>query len=95
MYTPVKGATLIPQSATYEVLDKKFVFVVNKDNIVQAQEIHIENEMPHIYNVSSGISPSDHILVEGIRKVKNGDKINFKQKTFYAILHEMQNLKAE
>jgi membrane fusion protein (multidrug efflux system) len=26
MYTPIKNAILIPQSATYEVLDKKFVF---------------------------------------------------------------------
>lgn len=95
MYTPVKNAMLIPQAATYEVLDKKFVFVVNNENIVQAREIEIQNEMPHIYNVLSGISPTDKILVEGIRKVKNGDKISFEEKPFYSILHQMENLKAE
>ncbi|MBX2894452.1 MAG: efflux RND transporter periplasmic adaptor subunit [Cyclobacteriaceae bacterium] len=95
MYTPINNAILIPQSATYEVLDKKFVFVVKDDNTVQAKEIRIQNEMPHVYIVSGGLSPADKILVEGIRKVKNGDKINFIQKPFYAILHQMQNLKAE
>ncbi|MBX2917131.1 MAG: efflux RND transporter periplasmic adaptor subunit [Cyclobacteriaceae bacterium] len=95
MYTPIKNAVLIPQSATYEVLDKKFVYVVKDDNTVLAKEIKIQNEMPHVYIVSAGISPADKILVEGIRKVKNGDKINIQQKPFYAILHEMQNLRAE
>jgi len=51
--------------------------------------------MPHMYIVSAGINPADKILVEGIRKVKNGDKINIKQKPFYTILKEMQNLRAE
>lgn len=95
MYTPIKNAILIPQSATYEVLDKKFVFLVKDDNTVLAKEIKIQNEMPHMYIVSAGINPADKILVEGIRKVKNGDKINIKQKPFYTILKEMQNLRAE
>ncbi|MCW5912679.1 MAG: efflux RND transporter periplasmic adaptor subunit [Cyclobacteriaceae bacterium] len=95
MFTPVKNALLIPQAATFEVLDKKYVYVVDEENIVHAKEIRVQHEMPHIYNVSAGLSPSDKILADGIRKVKNGDKITVEQKPFYAILRELQNLRAE
>lgn len=95
MPVPVKGALLIPQKATFEVLDKKFVYVVDIDNKVNAHEIKVAHELPHIYDVSSGILPGDKILVEGIRKVKNGDQIHFTQQTFRDIIHELQSLRAE
>lgn len=31
--------------------------------------------MPHIYQVISGLEESDKILLEGLRKVRDGDKI--------------------
>ncbi|MCC6279047.1 MAG: efflux RND transporter periplasmic adaptor subunit [Saprospiraceae bacterium] len=92
---PVKNAMLIPQSATYEILDKKFVYVVDENHKVNAREITVEHEMPHVYSVSGGLAPSDKILVEGIRKVKNGDVIHYEEKTFYAVIHELKNLKSE
>lgn len=95
MPVTVKNAILVPQSATYEVLDKKFVYVVDDKNKVGAREIKIEHEIPHIYTVSAGLSPDDKVLVEGIRKVKNGDEIHCTQKSFYAVIHELKNLQAE
>lgn len=95
MPVPVKNATLVPQSATFEVLDKKFVYVVDEANKVGAREITIGHEMPHIYTVSAGLKPSDRVLVEGIRKVKNGDVIHCEQKPFYAVIHELEHLRAE
>jgi len=95
MPVPIKKALLIPQKATFEILDKKYVYVVNADNSVTAREITIQNEMPHIYAVSAGIQPADKILVEGIRKVNNGDKIHFEQQSFDAVIRELQDLKAE
>src|SRR5205085_1321354 len=52
---PVKNAVLIPQKATFEVLEKKYVYVVTKDNIVQSREITIAAELPHIFVVKSGL----------------------------------------
>jgi membrane fusion protein (multidrug efflux system) len=95
MPVQVKNAMLVPQSATFEILDKKFVFVVDDANKVGAREIGIGHEMPHIYTVTSGLKPADKILVEGIRKVKNGDVIHYEQKPFYAIIAEMEHLRAE
>lgn len=73
---PYKNAILIPQKATFEVLDKKFVFVVDKNNVVHQKEITIANEeLPYLFIVTKGLTPNDRILLEGIRKVKNGEKI--------------------
>ena len=95
MPTALKNALLIPQKATFEILDRKYVYVIGADNKVAAREITIQQEMPHIYVVSEGLKPTDKILVEGIRKVKNGDQIKYEQQSFDTILGEMHDLKAE
>lgn len=77
MAVPHKGALIIPQKATYEVLEKKYVFVIDDDNVVRARQIEIEEEMPHIYIVKSGLSESDKILLDGLRKVVDGQEISF------------------
>ncbi|PQJ12253.1 efflux RND transporter periplasmic adaptor subunit [Flavipsychrobacter stenotrophus] len=77
MLVPLKNAMIIPQKATFEVLDKKYVYVVDKDNRVKSREITIGADMEDLYAVSAGIAETDKILLEGIRKVKNNDKISF------------------
>lgn len=75
MTVPLKGALIIPQRATFEVLDKKFVYVVDQHNIVRSREISIAHEMPHLYVVGSGLSERDKILIDGLRKVRDGNEI--------------------
>ncbi|SHM89986.1 membrane fusion protein, multidrug efflux system [Chitinophaga jiangningensis] len=77
MEVPLKDALLIPQKATFEVLDKKYVYVVDKDNRVKSREITIEAEMNDLYAVKEGLSANDKILLEGLRKVKENDKISY------------------
>lgn len=71
---PLKKAMLIPQKCTFEILDKIYVFVVGDDNVVRAKNIVVQAELTHLYAVS-GLQESDKILLEGLRKVKDGDKI--------------------
>lgn len=77
MLVPLKNAIVIPQKATYEIQDKKYVFIVDKNNKVSAKEITITGEIPDLYVVSSGLTENDKILLEGVQKVKEGDKINY------------------
>ena len=77
MTVPLKNALIIPQKATYEVLEKKYVYVVDKNNVVHQKEITIASEMPDLYVISHGLSSKDKIMLEGIRKVKDGDKISY------------------
>jgi membrane fusion protein (multidrug efflux system) len=77
MIVPLKNAIVIPQKATYEIQDKKYVFLVNKNNVLESKEILITGEIPDLYVVSSGITEHDKILLEGIQKVKDDEKIKY------------------
>lgn len=74
---PYKNAIIIPQKASFEVLDKKYVFVVNEQNIVKTREIFVAAELPDLYIISQGLKEGEKILLEGLRKVKEDEKIKF------------------
>ncbi|MFL9842879.1 efflux RND transporter periplasmic adaptor subunit [Flavobacterium rhizosphaerae] len=78
MSIPHKNAMLIPQKTTFEVLDKKYVFVIDKDNRVKSREIKIAAELPHIFIIKSGLSTGDKVLLEGLRLVRENEKIKYK-----------------
>ena len=77
MVVPLKNALIIPQKATFEVLEKKYIYVVGKDNIARAREITISAEMPDLYVVKDGLKENEKIILEGIRKVKDNTKIEY------------------
>ena len=75
MDIPMQEVLLIPQKATFELLEKKYVFVVDENNTVRQREITIAEELPHLYVVEDGLLEKDRILLEGLRKVREGDHI--------------------
>lgn len=77
MFTSLKDALIIPQKATFEVMDKKYVYVVGADQRVKTREITIGAEMDDLYVIASGLAANDKILLEGLRKVKDNDKIGY------------------
>jgi membrane fusion protein (multidrug efflux system) len=95
MPVTLKGAILIPQKATFDVLDKKYVYVVDKNDMLQSRQITIAQEIPHLYIVSSGLDTRDKILAEGLGKVKNNEKIKYKFISYEKELAELKKLHAE
>lgn len=79
MTIPLKHALLIPQKATFEVLDKRFVFVIDKDNVVRQREISVGSELSNLFVITKGLKVTDNILLEGIRLVKAGEKIKYEE----------------
>ena len=75
MTFPIHGALIIPQKATYEIQDKKYVFVVDKNGVVSSRNITIGGQMPDLYIVYSGLAENDKILLEGVQNVKDDAKI--------------------
>lgn len=75
MEVPLDDVLIIPQLATFEILDKKYVYVVDENDIVQSREVFIKTEMEDLYAVAGGLSEGDRILLEGLRKVRDNDKI--------------------
>ena len=73
---PVKNdsSIVIPQKATYEIQDKRFVFMVTDSSTVQSTEVEI---LPindgQQFIVTAGLKPGDRIVVEGVgTSVRNG-----------------------
>ena len=75
LLVPIKNALIIPQKATFEIQDKIYVYVVDKDNKVKSKNITIKQKLPNIYVVESGLSPNDKILLDGVQSVKEDDTI--------------------
>ncbi len=74
----LKDAMIIPQKATFEVLEKKYVYVIDKNNVIRSREVTIAAELPHIFVVQSGLKMDDKILLEGLRQVHENEKIHYK-----------------
>ena len=68
------NALVIPQRATFEILDKRYVFVVGKDDVVHQREIAVQHEQDDIYVVNKGLDVNDRIVLEGVRQVHDGEK---------------------
>ena len=74
---PLNNAILIPQKATFEILDKKYVFVIDDNNEVKSRQITIGAELQDLYQITDGLAVNEKILLEGLRKVREGDKIEY------------------
>lgn len=81
MTVPLKNALVVPQKATFDVLDKKFVFVIDDKGVAHSRPITVRAEMPHVYVIDSGLDEHDKILLDGLRKVRDGQpiEVDFKQ----------------
>ena len=78
MDTKLENALLVPQKATFEVLDQRYVYVIGDDNVAHTTRIKVGAELQHLFVVEEGLDVNDKILLDGIRKVKNEDEIEFR-----------------
>ena len=68
---------LIPQTATQEIQDKKFVYVLQPDSTLKHTEIQISNlNDGKNYFVTGGLKEGDQIVVEGVQTLQDGQKIS-------------------
>lgn len=95
MPVTLKNALIIPQKATFEILDKKYVFVIDKNSVVRTRQITVAQEVSHLYVVTDGLQVTDKILLDGLRKVKNNEKIKYEFLTPEKALAELTDLHAE
>jgi membrane fusion protein (multidrug efflux system) len=77
IHRSVKNALLIPQRATFEILNKRYVYVIGKDNVVHQREIGIQNEMDDIFVIKKGLEENDKIVLEGMRQIHDGEKVEY------------------
>jgi membrane fusion protein (multidrug efflux system) len=75
IHRTLNNAIVIPQRAVFEILDKQYVYVVDKDGEVHQREIVIRNELDDIFVIKSGLGVDDRFVLEGVRQVHEGEKL--------------------
>ena len=71
----LKNALVIPQKATYELQDKIYVYVLDKDNKLKSRNITIKQKLPNLYIINSGLEITDKILLDGLQTAKEDEKV--------------------
>ena len=84
-------AIVIPQRATFETLDKRYVYVVDKDDVVHQREIAIQNEMDDIFVIKKGLDVNDRIVLEGIRQVREDEKVEYEFRQPEEVIAQLKN----
>ena len=73
----LKNALVIPQRATFELLDKRYVKVVGADDKAKQKLITVKHELDDIFVISDGLEVNDKIVLEGVREVEEGAKVEY------------------
>jgi membrane fusion protein (multidrug efflux system) len=79
MMADVNHTLIIPQKAVFEIQDRNYVYVVDKNNIIRQQAFEPISRLGQYYLVKSGLKEGDLIVYEGAQNLREGNKINPKQ----------------
>lgn len=71
----LSGALVIPQQATFEILDRRYVFVVDGNSVAHQREITVDREMEDIYIIKAGLSAREKFVLDGVRQVRDGERL--------------------
>jgi len=70
------GLLPVPQTSTYEIQDKIFVFAVGDSNKVVGKQIHIVGKTTDYYLIDKGVQAGDKIVFAGMDRLQDGAVIN-------------------
>jgi membrane fusion protein (multidrug efflux system) len=77
IHRTLNNALVIPQRAVFETLDKQYVYVVGEDGVLHQRELSIQNVLEDIFVIKKGLNVNDKIVLEGIRQVRDGEKVEY------------------
>ena len=85
----LKNVMVVPQKSTFEIQDKIYVFVLDKDNVARMRSFTPKLRIPHLYIVESGLSSEDRIIYEGTQDVKEGMAVQPETKDLQVIIRQL------
>jgi membrane fusion protein (multidrug efflux system) len=68
--------SLIPQAAVQEGQQGKFVLVVDENNTVKQRHVVLGRRINAMWVVEKGLSAGEHVIIEGLQKVRAGVEVN-------------------
>ena len=76
----LNNAVVIPQRASFELLNKRYVYVVDKQDVAHLREVVVQNESEDLFVIKKGVDVDDKIILEGIRQVHDGEKVVYEER---------------
>jgi RND family efflux transporter MFP subunit len=72
-------AILVTERAIGSEQGRKFVYVVNKDNVAERRDVVLDRVVDGLQVVRQGLQPGDLVVVNGIQRVRDGLEVKPKQ----------------
>ncbi|MGE3805301.1 MAG: efflux RND transporter periplasmic adaptor subunit [Gemmataceae bacterium] len=91
IHRTLKNALVIPQRATFEILDKMYVYVVGEDGVVHQRWITVQHELDDIFVIESGLEVHEKIVLDGVRQVHDGEKVEFEYRAPEQVLDKQKH----
>ena len=66
------GLLRVPQTSTYEIQDRIFVYAVGDSNKVSSKQLHIVSKTTNYYLVDQGVQAGDKIVFAGMDRLQDG-----------------------
>src|SRR5438477_4204880 len=76
-----KGAMVVPQEAVNELQGSFQVTVVDQDNKASIRPVKMGERIGALWEVTDGLKPGDHVIVQGSQKVREGSTVTPKEWT--------------
>ncbi|HKP13507.1 MAG TPA: efflux RND transporter periplasmic adaptor subunit, partial [Blastocatellia bacterium] len=70
-----ENAILVPQRAIQELQGAKTVLVVDAQNVASLRTVTVGDRFENYLIVLNGLSPGEHVIVEGMQKVRPGSEV--------------------
>jgi membrane fusion protein (multidrug efflux system) len=67
-----RGALLVPQQAVFDLQGTRELAVVGGDNKVSIRPVTLGETFGHDWIVQQGVKPGEHVVAEGVQKVRPG-----------------------
>jgi len=71
----LKNVILIPQTATFDVQDRHYVFVMDSSHRLFSRQFFIQRRLGHFYVHDSGLHAGEIILYEGVQHVRDSMQV--------------------
>jgi multidrug efflux system membrane fusion protein len=73
-----QNAVVVPSAAVMDGQNGKYVFVVKKDNTVEARQVTEERELGKLAVIGKGLVPGETVVTDGQVNLSSGDKVSIK-----------------
>lgn len=77
LHRTLSNAVVIPQRATFEIADKRYVYLVDKEGVAHRREIVIQHEQADDFVIEKGLQATDKIVLEGLGQIHDGEKLEY------------------